>query len=417
MTKVMDPFVSDDEFDIVDVNRADTVSDLASPGPSPVAPLNAAASHQLHDEGQQQFQNQPAQAPGPTRAAPSHSFDRDMNGLAQAMSGIPLDDSYASQATSYDAPTGVKRGKSMIDRALSLMDWSTKDVLIAVMGMTGSGKTTFISKVTGRTDLKIGHDLTSCTRDIEVIETQIEGRTVRFVDTPGFSDTNLSDTEVLQLIADYLATAYMNDRKLSGIIYLHPISDTRVTHHATKNLDMFRKLTGDNNLKNVLLTTSMWDKVTSEEGDRREAELKSKFWKLLTSFGAKVARYRGTTESAEELASMLLDSKPFYLQLQEEMGKNNKPLRETAAGRELMIEIARMKEEHQREIADIKNMMRQVSAEENRTLVEALKEHYQSKLDELESSLRDERKMNESTIQGLQGRIEQLERKGSCTVM
>lgn len=29
--------------------------------------------------------------------------------------------------------------------------------------MTGSGKTTFISKVTGRTDLQIGHDLTSCT--------------------------------------------------------------------------------------------------------------------------------------------------------------------------------------------------------------------------------------------------------------
>lgn len=28
--------------------------------------------------------------------------------------------------------------------------------------MTGSGKTTFISKVTGRTDLQIGHDLTSC---------------------------------------------------------------------------------------------------------------------------------------------------------------------------------------------------------------------------------------------------------------
>lgn len=29
--------------------------------------------------------------------------------------------------------------------------------------MTGSGKTTFISKVSGRNDLNIGHDLTSCT--------------------------------------------------------------------------------------------------------------------------------------------------------------------------------------------------------------------------------------------------------------
>lgn len=28
--------------------------------------------------------------------------------------------------------------------------------------MTGSGKTTFIANATGRNDLKIGHDLTSC---------------------------------------------------------------------------------------------------------------------------------------------------------------------------------------------------------------------------------------------------------------
>lgn len=29
--------------------------------------------------------------------------------------------------------------------------------------MTGSGKTTFIANATGRTDLQIGHTLTSCT--------------------------------------------------------------------------------------------------------------------------------------------------------------------------------------------------------------------------------------------------------------
>lgn len=90
-----------------------------------------------------------------------------------------------------------------------------------------------------------------------MIETKINGQTVRFVDTPGFSDTHLSDTEILEMIANYLAVAYKQEIKLSGIIYLHPISDNRVTHHTTKNLDMFRKLTGEKNLKNVLLVTSM----------------------------------------------------------------------------------------------------------------------------------------------------------------
>lgn len=40
---------------------------------------------------------------------------------------------------------------------------SQGDILIAVLGVTGAGKTTFISKATGRTDLAIGHGLTSCT--------------------------------------------------------------------------------------------------------------------------------------------------------------------------------------------------------------------------------------------------------------
>ena len=37
--------------------------------------------------------------------------------------------------------------------------------------MTGSGKTTFVSKVTGRSDLKIGHSLTSCALPLAVLGT------------------------------------------------------------------------------------------------------------------------------------------------------------------------------------------------------------------------------------------------------
>lgn len=284
--------------------------------------------------------------------------------------------------------------------------------------MTGSGKTTFISKASGRDDLKIGHDLTSCTRDIRVVEAKINGQTVRFVDTPGFSDTHLSDTEVLEMIADYLAAAYRQEMKLSGIIYLHPISDNRVTHHTTKNLDMFRKLTGEKNLKNVLLATSMWDRVTPDEGQRREDELTSRFWKLLLAMGAKTVRHAASTpESATHIASLLLGNKPFYLQLQEEMGKDNKALRDTAAGREVMLEIVRMKEEHSRELAEMENMI-QSSARESESVIEALREHYQSQLAELNRTLRDERRMNEAAVRSLNDRIQALENRGiGCSVM
>lgn len=39
----------------------------------------------------------------------------------------------------------------------------SEHILTILYSMTGSGKTTFIANATGRKDLKIGHDLTSCT--------------------------------------------------------------------------------------------------------------------------------------------------------------------------------------------------------------------------------------------------------------
>jgi ribosome biogenesis GTPase A len=35
------------------------------------------------------------------------------------------------------------------------------DVVIAVMGVTGAGKSSFIATVTGRKDIQVGHDLNS----------------------------------------------------------------------------------------------------------------------------------------------------------------------------------------------------------------------------------------------------------------
>lgn len=219
------------------------------------------------------------------------------------------------------------------------------------------------------------------------------------------------------MIADYLAAAYKQEMKLSGIIYVHPISDNRVTHHTTKNLEMFRKLTGERNLKNVVLATSMWDRVAEAEGARREEELKGKFWRLLLAMGARAVRHEDAPGSARAIASSLLGNKPFYLQLQEEMGKDNKALRDTAAGREVMLEIARMKEEHRRELAEMEGLIKS-SARESESVIEAMRDHYQGRLSELERTLRDERQMNEEAVRSLTDRIHALERRGvGCNVM
>ncbi|KAI0438339.1 P-loop containing nucleoside triphosphate hydrolase protein [Xylaria telfairii] len=425
MGAIKDAYVSDEEFDLVD--SAEPVSELSSPllspttQPSPLQHFPGGHYGRAFDGGAPSASGHQGAVKPDNRNSLNDSYltacnylnrDAGSEAIEDDEDGDDDDDDDDNESNSgREKSSALKYTKSVVQRF-----WSGQDLLIAVMGMTGSGKTTFISKVTGRRDLKVGHSLTSCTRDIEVIETKIDGRVVRFVDTPGFSDTNLSDGEVLQLIADYLAAAYKQDMKLSGIIYLHPISDTRMTHHATKNLQMFQKLTGEKNLGNVVLATSMWDRVTEEEGMARERELKDKFWKVPLAYGAKAARHEGTPESAQAIARTLMAKKPFFVQLQKEMGRDNKALRDTAAGQQVMMELAKIKEEHKRELAEMEEMMRN-TATENKLVVEALKEHYQGRLKDLETTLKDERRLNEEAVGSLTARVQALEGRGMCAVM
>lgn len=285
--------------------------------------------------------------------------------------------------------------------------------------MTGSGKTSFISRASGRNDLNIGHNLVSCTQDVQIIEGRIDDRVVHYIDSPGFSDTYLSDTEVLEMIADYLSVAYSGGIKLTGIIYLHPISDRRVTQHSIKNLEMFKKLCGENNLQNVVLATTFWDRVGDVEGGRREVELRENFWSLLLALGAKTARHYGTRQSAVDIVSTLLGNKPFYVQLQEEMGRGHKSLKDTSAGQEVMLELQRIKEKHERELADMREVMKVHNEEENKAAQAALEDHYKKMLKDMERTLADEKRMNAEAVRSLQDRIDALEKqgRGPCTVM
>ncbi|KAF3086796.1 hypothetical protein TWF569_000409 [Orbilia oligospora] len=418
----------EDDFDIID----NDATEMQLPPPTPPTQTSPSSSASTSDtptivldknslglSESTQREKDPIVPPIPPKPA---SYVPQMDSISQKMGESSLEDSFVSMGNASENTEGglgfYSGGKEAYRSLKSHIGWSKeKVVLIAVMGMTGAGKTTFISKVTGKSDLVIGHSLESCTREVSVHETKIGETTVRFVDTPGFSDTYLSDTEVLEMIADYLAAAYSKDMKLHGIIYLHPISENRMTNPATKNLEMFRKLTGEKNLKNVVMTTSMWDKVTAEEGARRERELEERFWKVLLAYQAKTIRYKGTSESAREVAGLLMENKPFYLQLQEEMGKGNKALKDTSAGKEIMEELARVKEQHQREMAEMKEMIMKSQEEKNEIAVQALKEYYSKLLSDMEKTLRDEKRMKDEEVKTLNERISALEKKGMCNIV
>jgi predicted GTPase len=73
------------------------------------------------------------------------------------------------------------------------------------MGPTGSGKSAFINLASG-SELHVGETLESCTDEVNATAPfEFEGRQVVLVDTPGFDDTDKSDTDILLMISEYLA--------------------------------------------------------------------------------------------------------------------------------------------------------------------------------------------------------------------
>ncbi|KAJ4264293.1 hypothetical protein NW762_005489 [Fusarium torreyae] len=215
------------------------------------------------------------------------------------------------------------------------------DIFIAVMGMTGSGKSTFISLCTGQ-DVPVGHNLQACTQQVTVYKCQWSTNAdVYLFDTPGFDDTNRSDTEVLIEIAACLAKTYEDNFRLSGILYLHRITDRRIGGSAKRNLFMFRKLCGKDGLNNVLLVTTMWEDEQPEKGHSREAELiaTNGFWGALVEEGAEVKRHDNTRASAMTLLKVVAKKNRVAISIQKEMVSERKNLNETEAGMGLNSEI------------------------------------------------------------------------------
>ena len=126
------------------------------------------------------------------------------------------------------------------------------------------------------------------------------------------------------------------DRKFSGILYLHNICDPRVGGSLQRNfMTMFKKLCGPDPLKNVVVVTTFWDKIELVQGVALETELKTKdrFFKGLVEGKSKYVRSGkfppGEIPKGPEflppisIVSKLVALDPVFLEMQEELAERN----------------------------------------------------------------------------------------------
>ncbi|KAH7925408.1 hypothetical protein BV22DRAFT_1065062 [Leucogyrophana mollusca] len=246
-------------------------------------------------------------------------------------------------------------GDTVMDPKLAQMS----DIIVPVMGPTGVGKSTFINIAAGNPNATtVGHDLRSSTSTIQHVIVPYPDdptRRVVFVDTPGFDDTYVDDSEILRRISVWLARSYSDNMRLAGVVYLHDISQTRMLGTPRKNFEMFGKLCGEDALGNVILATTKWSDVLYETGRSRERQLSGTFWRDMIDHGSRMAQFRGDHASAWTIVNLIIKKDPLILQIQKELVDLGKLIPETEAGNSLRARLKDLVENYKRAAAELRD--------------------------------------------------------------
>ncbi|KAF9051297.1 P-loop containing nucleoside triphosphate hydrolase protein [Panaeolus papilionaceus] len=196
-------------------------------------------------------------------------------------------------------------------------------VNMMIMGPTGSGKSTFIEALAGKgQSLGISKDqLAGFTQDVtayEVVNTEIlynfcHSQPVWLIDTPGFSDSKISELEVIRK-----AKAWIVEQERGGvdcIIYLCPITDTRVPGSKRRTIEMLHLLfqISKGSAPCVTILTTMWDRLGSpqarERAEKHFTQLQNDIWKEVVSRGGSIMRFCNTQESALEVLKVSVENR------------------------------------------------------------------------------------------------------------
>ncbi|KAH6911972.1 hypothetical protein BKA70DRAFT_821905 [Coprinopsis sp. MPI-PUGE-AT-0042] len=243
--------------------------------------------------------------------------------------------------------------------------------LIAIMGATGSGKSSFTNAIIGEQVASVGGGLESLTAEVcQYPHRHSSGVDVRIMDTPGFNDFRLdgpkSDLKILQSIAGHFKAHHDANQKFSGIIFLHNINGAPIDWQTQRrNVTLFKKLCGAESMKNVVVVTTFWDQLLSiTEGAEKERALQTEAGVLkdLWDAGAKFVRsghfeadrHPGGEEfwTCQQIVDHLLSLDPVFIQMQKELA-DGKAVSDTSAGSDILQEFRILKRDT---LESLKNM-------------------------------------------------------------
>jgi hypothetical protein len=185
-----------------------------------------------------------------------------------------------------------------------------------------------------------------------------ESLNLSLIDSPGFNDPGTSDIDVLEALVSFLADG---SHHVIGVVYLHAITDKKITGTARLSLRLLREICGEHFYQNVVLATSMWDNVPQEAMQStitRESQLRASkdFWGDMMPKGSRYIRWSespadgcNTATEIVKLCRTRTDAPMLKILIELAQGRH---LEETSVGKLATEEIRKRQEQAERALQE-----------------------------------------------------------------